>query len=92
MSTKAIEKVLRDMQCDYAPCQPTNCRKHEAVAELEAIRKAAEEVRVWGIGPVRLPRIPLNGWEPSDDYRSECEKRRLEAYETLKAVAAKESP
>jgi hypothetical protein len=41
MSTKAIEKVLRDMQCDYTPCQPTSCRKHEAMAELEAIRKAA---------------------------------------------------
>jgi hypothetical protein len=45
MSTKAISKALRDMACDYNPCLPGMCRKHDAVAEVEAIRKAAKALR-----------------------------------------------
>lgn len=40
MSTTAIRKALRDMQCDTNPCLPGLCRKHEAMTELEAIQKA----------------------------------------------------
>ena len=40
MSTKAIRKVLRDMQCDYNPCLTGMCRKHEALAEVDAIEQA----------------------------------------------------
>lgn len=43
MSTKAIRKALLDLQCDYNPCLPGLCRKHEALAEVGAIEEAAKE-------------------------------------------------
>lgn len=54
-----------------------------ARAEVEAIEKAAGEVRVWGIGPVLLP----SATKPTDEYRAELETRRLWAYSVLSQAA-----
>jgi hypothetical protein len=44
MSTRAIRKALRDLQCDYKPCLAGMCRKHDALAEVEAIERAAKAI------------------------------------------------
>lgn len=61
------------------------------VREIEAIERAAGQVRVWGIGPVVLPPSSTAS-TASTEYRNECEQRRLDAYDVLARVAAKEAP
>ena len=87
MSTKAIKAIIDEFADMIGTSQSE--MGLAALAEVEAIERAAGEVRVWGIGPVVLP--PGKADQHRSEYQADCERRRLEAYDVLARVAAKDA-